>query len=223
MKLKEKLYLKKIELLHKYGMSRGYITPFSSYLYKELNETIINNIPVSMEIKYLKPNVSPGRCYDRSLMMFFAMEESELVRGSLEYFRIFGDEESENHGWVERYDYVYDPTWRFIYDKDFYYKIYNVKNTSRYNINEYCTRSNYNKETYEKIKSTTRETIKTNLNAKVHLLITVPILRELAKNNEKFKNELEKYLEEINYDEDEIIRERDEKLQKIFVKEKTSK
>ena len=96
MNLKQKLYLSKTNKLHKQGLLNGLIKPFDEELYQELNKTIFLNIPVDLDIKYLKPEVRPGRCYDRSLAMFFAMAKSYLVRGSLEYFRIFGDEEDIN-------------------------------------------------------------------------------------------------------------------------------
>ena len=71
MKLKQKLYLSKINKLYKVGLSKGLIKPFDEELYQELNKTIFLNIPVDLDIKYLKPEVRPGRCYDRSLAMLF--------------------------------------------------------------------------------------------------------------------------------------------------------
>ena len=107
MKLKEKLYLNKIDSLISIGLEKGLIEPFDDSFYEELNKTIISGIPVDIDIKYLKPVLPPGKCYDRSLKMFLAMEESLLVRGSIEYFRVFGDNSKDNHGWVERDNYVY--------------------------------------------------------------------------------------------------------------------
>ena len=109
MNIGNKLILKKINMLYTDGLLKGKIVPFNDDYYKELSGTIYNTIPVDIDIKYLMPKFKPGKCYDRSLKMFFAMDYSTLVRGSLEYFRMLGDKEGDNHGWVERDGYVYDP------------------------------------------------------------------------------------------------------------------
>lgn len=223
MKLKERLYLMKMEALYKTGVKKGLIIPFNDELYSELNKTIVNNIPVDIEIKYLRPDVGPGKCWDRSLYMFFSLEGSVLVRGSLEYFRFFGDESYENHGWVERDGLVYDPTWRCIYDKDYYYKIFNVQNVSRYTKDDYCNANELNREIYEKVKNTTRQKLKEDNDLRFSLSISVPLLREIARLNSDFKVELEKYLEEIDYDEEQIIKAMNEKIEKELQKNKICK
>jgi hypothetical protein len=98
--------------------------------------------------------------------------------------------------------------------------MFNIKNISRYSMEDYCRVSEENKKLYKKVKATTRETLKTDIDSRIYLLISVPLLRELATGNEEFKKDLEKYLEEINYDEEDIIKERDEELQKLFIKSK---
>ena len=206
MELKQKLYLYKINKLLEKGTTKGLIRPFDEELYNELNKTIFCNIPVDIDIKYLKPSVSPGRCYDRSLGMFFAMPNSYLVRGNLKYFKIFGDEEEPNHGWVERDGLVYDPTWRLIFDKNYYYKMFNVEEVVRANHEEFCNVSKENEELFIKVKSTTRESLKENGPDRYMLPVSVPLLRGIAEANEPFKKELELYLEEINYDGEAIMK-----------------
>ena len=205
MKLKQKMYLRKINSLILTGVKKGLIVPFDDELYSELNKTIINTCPVDIDIKYLKPKEAPGKCYDRSLKMFYAMENSVLTRGSLEYFRVlFGEMEDVNHGWVERDNYVYDPTWLCRYDKDYYYKIFKVMVDSKCNHEEFCSFSENNEKAYKKVKSTTRETFKKDGFDRMMLSTTIPLLRGIASNNPKLKVELEKYLKEIDYDEKEI-------------------
>ena len=200
MELKQKIYLLKIETLYKLGIKRGLIKPFDEELYQELNKTIFCNIPVDMDIKYLKPTERPGRCYDRSLEMFFAMSNSYLVRGNLEYFRMFGDEEEINHGWVERDNLVYDPTWRCTFNKDYYYKMFKVDNVEKINHEEYCSVSKENEELFISTKQRTRESLRVNGPDRYMLPVSVPLLKGIAENDENFKKELDKYLEEINYD-----------------------
>ena len=70
-----------MQLLLKKGISDKKIVPFNEELYKQMSHTYINGIPVSIHIKYLKPIIPPGKCYDRSLYMFFCFDKSILVRG----------------------------------------------------------------------------------------------------------------------------------------------
>lgn len=218
MKLLNKLYFMKLNILFDYGMQHGLIVPFSDFFYEKLNRTIMNTIPVGLDIKYLKPMVRPGKCYDRSLKMFFAMDDSELVRGSLEYFRIQGDEVGENHGWVEKDGCVYDPTWLARFDKDFYYKIFKVTDVNKCNHEEYCAINEINKEYYESVKNTTRESFKEEGKERFSLAMTIPILRSIADSNEDFKRELNKYLEDINYDEEAINERIDSLIEESMIK-----
>ena len=122
-KLYRIIYCKYIEKMFKKGIRLGKVQPFDDAYYNELSHTIYCTIPVDFDIKHLLPKSGPKKCYDRSFKMFLAMENSVLVRGSLEYFRMKGDD-GVNHGWVEREDKVYDPTWTIKVDKDFYYKLF---------------------------------------------------------------------------------------------------
>ena len=214
MKLKEKLYFNRINALFNAGIKNGLIIPFNDDFYKELNKTIVNTIPVGLDIKYLRPKISPGKCYDRSLKMFLAMDDSILVRGSLEYFRVQGDTEGENHGWVERYGYVYDPTFKCIIDKDYYYKIFKVRDEYKCNHEEYCNLCDSNRDYYIKVKSTTRESLKKDGSDRYQLAMTIPLLLGIANNNEEFRNELATYLKEINYDEEDIQKSIDDEINK---------
>ena len=214
MDLKGKLYYTKINLLILKGLNSGLIRSFDDDFYKELNKSIFNTIPVDIDIRFLKPELGPGRCYDRSLKMFFAMDNSLLVRGSLDYFRISGDISDVNHGWVERDNYVYDPTWLKIFDKDYYYKIFNVENVRKCNIEEYCNIADTNKELYQNVKNTTRDSLRNGGPNRYMLATTIPIIREIASSNRDFMKALKSYLEEINYNEIEINEAKNKELKK---------
>ena len=142
------------------------------------------------------------------------MAKSYLVRGNLEYFRMFGDEEEINHGWVERDNLVFDPTWQCIFNKDYYYKMFNITKASKVNHKEYCDISKDHEDLFIKVKSTTRDTLKENGPDRYMLPVTIPLLMGLSDTNYNFKNELEKYLEEINYDYDEIMKTMHDELYK---------
>ena len=70
-KIKKELYFYKMNLLIANGIYSKKIVPFDDDFYEQLSHTFINGLPVSMQIKYLKPILPPGKCYDRSLYMFF--------------------------------------------------------------------------------------------------------------------------------------------------------
>ena len=203
MELKEKIYFMKINSLIAKGIKRGLVVPFDEEYYNELNKTIVSYIPVDLDIKYLKPKVRPGKCYDRSLKMFYAMNNSELVRGSLEYFRVQGDDEGINHGWVERDGYVYDPTFKLRFVKDYYYKIFKVTDVDKVTQKGYCDICEYNNYYFNKAKSTTRESLRHGTE-RFMLATVIPLLEGIAEGNEDFKRELAIYLKEINYNYDEI-------------------
>ena len=204
MNLAKLLYYKKLDYQFKFGIIKGLIVPYDDGFYKELNKTIVDTYPVGIDIKYIRPKLGPGKCYDRSLKMFFAIDNSVLVRGSLKYFRLMGDTEGVNHGWVEKDGYVYDPTWLFRFNKDYYYKIFGVEKEYKTTIEEYCNCSAENNELYTKIKNTTKESIKNNMLDKLTLYTIVPLLKGLASGNEDLKRELDEYLESVEYDEEDI-------------------
>ena len=204
MYLTKLLYYKKLNYHFKLGIIRGLIVPYDDNFYGYLNKTIIDTYPVGIDIKYIRPKLGPGKCYDRSLKMFFAMDNSVLVRGSLKYFRLLGDNDGVNHGWVEKDGYVYDPTWLFRFDKDYYYKIFGVEKEYKTTIEEYCNCSAENNELYRKIKSTTIDSIKNNFLDKLTLYTMVPLLLGIASDNEDFKRDLVEYLKSVEYDEEEI-------------------
>ncbi len=198
------LYYKKLNYHFKLGIMKGLIVPYDDQFYKELNKTIIDTYPVGIDIKYIRPKLGPGKCYDRSLKMFFAMDNSTLVRGSLKYFRLLGDNEGVNHGWVEKDGCVYDPTWLFKFNKDYYYKIFGVEKEDKITTEEYCNICAENNELYNRIKNTTKESIKNNMLDKLTLYTIVPLLKGLASGNEDFKRELDEYLESVEYDEEDM-------------------
>ena len=79
--IKKSLYFSKMQLLLNKGVADKKIIPFDDEFYEKLNHTYISGLPVSIHIKYLKPIVGPGKCYDRSLYMFFCFDDAILVRG----------------------------------------------------------------------------------------------------------------------------------------------
>ena len=79
-----------MQLLLNKGDADKKIIPFDDEFYDKLNQTYISGLPVSIHIKYLKPIAGPGKCYDRSLYMFFCFDDAILFTNPKEdYVRMF--------------------------------------------------------------------------------------------------------------------------------------
>lgn len=215
--IEDNLYIKKSNLLYKQGKLDGKIVPFDNSFYEELSKTYISSIPVSIHIKYLKPDKAPMKCIDRSLYMFFAIDNSLLVRGNSRYIKILSGKGTGKHGWIERDNYVYDPTYTERFDKDLYYKIFGLTDISKYTKEEYCS-IDRNRELYEEIKSATIEDYKPSGKRRMELGMSIPLIKGIAQmsNDKDFISDLDSFLEEINYDEEQIYNEVNRAFQKMI-------
>lgn len=200
--LKRFLYFSKMNLQIRKGLLDGRITPFSEDFYEKLRHTYIDCLPVSIHIKYLKPIVPPGKCYDRSLYMFFSFDNAILVRGDIKNLELKYGLNDAGHGWIEIDNYVYDPTSLMRFDKDLYYQIYQPKNIIKCNKDEYCLDTD-NKEIYNEIKNTTINDFVSDGKRRNELLTVIPLVLSMAdlSDNEQFKVELNNWLALIKYDE----------------------
>ena len=214
--LKQKAFFLKRDLLLRQGLSDGRIVFFDDDFYEKLSHTYVSTLPVSIHIKYLKPTNPPGKCYDRSLYMFFSINDAVLVRGNQKEFEYRFGKQNDGHGWIEVGNYVYDPSSLLRFDKDLYYKIYGVNNVSKCNIKEYLEISKSNEEMYKMIKNTTIDDFKPNGKKRYELSMSIPLVMGIAQksNNQEFIGELNSYLDLINYDEKDINNE----LNDIFEK-----
>lgn len=216
-RLKKELYFSKCQLLFQKGLNDGKIVPFDEEFYKLMSTTYVSCIPVSMHIKYFKPILPPGKCYDRSLYMFFCFDDALLFRGDQKDLELkFGKEDAE-HGWIEIGNYVYDPSLMLRFDKDLYYKIYVPTNIQKYTKEEYCSRDG-NKKLYHDVKNTTIDDFLPGGSRRCDLMNIIPNLKGIADNslNEQFQKEVDQWLKTIKYDELEIQDELDRKLEKII-------
>lgn len=210
--LKNELYFRKMHLLYKKGIEDGSIVPFDEDFYKKMSHTYISCLPVSIHIKYLKPIMGPGKCYDRSLYMFFCFKNAVLVRGDTKDLELKYGKESAGHGWIEIGDYCYDPSLLCKFKRDVYYRMYKPYNISKTTLEEYI---NYNKgcckQFYENIVNTKLEDFLPNGSKRLDLCMTIPLVQGIAENgkDENFKTELKDYLELIQYDERQLFEELD--------------
>ena len=66
MKLKDKIYLKKVKYEMIKGALQGKIIPFDEEFYKSMSTTYFSCRPISMHIKYLKPIKSKDLFYNET-------------------------------------------------------------------------------------------------------------------------------------------------------------
>ena len=213
--LKRNLYFTRLNFLYHKGLKDGSITFFDEEFYEKMGSTYFNTIPVSIHIKYLKPLLPPGKCYDRNLYMFLCFDDALLVRGDCKYLELEYGKDSSRYGWIEIDDYVYDPSLLMRFEKDIFYKIYLPTNVERYTKEEYI---NKNREFYEKVKNTAIEDFMPNGKKRHELCVTIPLLQSIAElsTNSEFKKDLDNYLELIKYDEKSVFEEMNKTLKKLF-------
>lgn len=217
--LKKEIYLNKLQVLTTKGIKEGKIVPFDDEFYNKMSHVYFNCIPISMHIKYLRPTMGPGKCYDRSLYMFFCFDDSLLVRGDIKVLEVKYGKKQAGHGWIEIGDYVYDPTTLMRYEKEYYYQLYKISNVQKTSKEEY---NKINNNYYDEVRSVSISDFQPNGKKRMDLLVTIPLIKEISalSGNEQFKNEVEKYLEEIQYDSQKIYEESERKFFKLLRKNK---
>ena len=215
--IKTNIYNFKLKKLLVKGIKSGEVTQFSDELYKQMSQTFVAGLPVSIHIRYLNPTSGPGKCLDRSLYMFFCFDNALLVRGDCEDLAMrFGSEDSE-HGWIEIDDYVYDSSLLLRFKKDLYYELYRPTNVVKCSKDEYCSTIEQ-KKAYDEVRNTTIDDFKPHGKRRLELGASIPLARIFANNskNKGFMNELNEFISLIEYDEEEIQNEMNERFQKVF-------
>lgn len=216
--MKKGLYFRKMQLLIKKSVEDGSIVPFDEKFYEKMSHTYISCLPVSMHMKYLKPTVAPGKCYDRSLYMFLCFPNAVLVRGDNKDLELRYGKENAGHGWIEMDGYCYDPTLLLRFKKEVYYEIYKPYNVSKMTTEEYKNCCDSNKQFYEDIVNTKLNDFQPNGRKRTDLCVTIPLVQGIAEmgTNEDFKKEFNEYLKSIQYDEKQVYEEMNQSFQKVF-------
>lgn len=213
--LKKRLFFAKFEILWREALCKGKIMEFDDGIYDDMSNTYISCLPVSLYIKYSKHLFPLGTCFDRSLYMFLALDDALLVRGNNKDLEYNYGKGHGGHGWIERGNYVYDPSLMIKFDKATYYALYGCSNVVK------IDKSSYLKEHQDFVD----KHVSHNLNdfrpggaRRLELGILIIQLKELSSmlDDEEFSAELNKYLDSIQYDDAQIQREREEAIQKIL-------
>ena len=217
--IKKGLYFSKMALLFNRGIKDGKIVPFDDEFYEKMSHTFFNCIPISMHIRYLKPVMPPGKCYDRSLFMFFCFDDALLVRGDNKDLELRFGKENAGHGWIEMDDYVYDPSLLMRFERDLYYKIYSPTDVHKATKEDY---QKVNRSYYDDVRNTSISDFQPGGCKRTDLCVSIPLVRGAAdySTDEGFKKELNEYLELIQYDEKQVYDELNFKFCSEFQKVK---
>ena len=204
--LRKKLYFKKMNLLFYNGLKEHKIVPLPTEFVETMKHTFVSGLPVSIHLKFLKPMMSPGRCLDRSLCMFFCFDDAILVRGDCKDLEYKYGKEEAIHGWVEIDNYVYDPTLLMRIDKDLYYDMYQPTNVIKATKEDYCS-IEANRKLFDDVRSTTIKDYQPNGRKRMDLAMTMPLAIGIAQDsgNQEFISELNEFLSLIEYDEDQVF------------------
>ena len=217
--LKKELYFAKMAVIYEKGLEEGKIVPYDFDFMEHLNNKFFNGIPVSIHMKHLKPIMPPGQCYDRSFYMFCCFDDAILVQGDNKDLELRYGKDHAWHTWIERGDYVYDPSIMKRFDKDIYYKIFKPKNIKRKTKEEFCSDED-SKKFYDSISKTTIEDYLPGGEKRTSLLVSLPLVMGIAnvEGNEEMKRELDSWLERIDYNPEQIHNQANEERRSILNK-----
>ncbi|MDO4282805.1 MAG: hypothetical protein Q4D02_04135 [Clostridia bacterium] len=210
-----RLFLKRIYLLLKIGVFLGKVQLFEEDVYDKLKGFYFNGIPLSIHIKYLKPIMGPGKCYDRSLLLSFGFEHPTLIQADMKDLELKYGKDSAWHYFIESNGYVYDPTMLLKIDKRLYYLMRKPKNMQSWSDKELKAIP-----LIENIKKTSINDLRTSLEQRANLLCVVPLIQEIVNdsNNDSFQKEYHDFLVDIQYDFESISKEVDNAIYELLSK-----
>ena len=214
-KLRKKLFFAKFKILATKSEYQGKIMEFDDEIYEKMSNTIIACFPVSFYIKHSTHMFPIGTCYDRSLYMFLALDDAILVRGNNKDLEYNYGKGHGGHGWIEVGDYVYDPSLMLKFDKDTYYKLYGTSDVYKIDKETYLRE---HKEFVESVVSNDFNEFRPGGKRRLDLGILVIQVQALASmiSDDEFKKDLADYLALIQYDADQIQREREAGIQEML-------
>lgn len=211
--LKDILYKTKRRIMLEKAWNRGLIKPFDEDLYERLSKVYVACLPLTIQLKYYKPEVGDfGDCYARSTYLTTGFDDATLVRGVRKDMEQAYGEGNGGHGWVENDGWVYDPTSLLMYRKDIYYKAYGVSDVTSYSKEVYSK-----SKLYQGIINTSIDDFKPGGDKRTDLIMIIPFTERIAqlKKDNGFIEELNEFLEEIEYDYESIIKELQEDMTKL--------
>lgn len=213
--LRKKLFFAKFKVYGTKMEQERKITEFDDEIFEKMKNTIIACFPVSLYIKYSEYMFPIGTCYDRSLYMFLALDDAILVRGNNKDLEYNYGKGHGGHGWVEVGDYVYDPSIMAKFEKDVYYKLYGTTDVTKVDKETYLSE---HQEFVDMVVSTDYDDFRPGGKRRLELGVLVTQIQTIASmiDDKEFKKDLASYLDLIEYDADEIQRERDKVINELL-------
>ncbi len=221
---RKKLYFEKLNRMYVFGVLTKKIFTFDDEFYDSFKNNIYLGLPVSLILKHrpsivfqnINPNSIERKCFDYALMLFLFMEDATWVRGDVKNLELEYGKDSAFHDWIEKDGYVYDVHNGAKFEKDFYYKMFKCSNVRKWGMEEYCSIEG-NKKLVEDFRSITIDDYRPNGKRRLDLLTKIPMIKSIAiiSGNQDFINDLNAYLELIEYDEEQIYNQMNEWMSRI--------
>ena len=201
--LLDKLKLKHIDRMHYYGLKHNRIFPYPDQLFDLLRPYNMGGFPAS--ILLFENELCNGHCYDRAMLMQLPFEDARVVHADIETLRVSAGEDYAEHAFVETEAFGCGKTWvidtsmGLIFDKDFYYRIERPK-INRVFSKEECMR---HPDIIENLAGDFEKD-------KYSLLLTLPLVESAIKASnhlgtviyrERILKEIEKFKQDIKFDE----------------------
>lgn len=172
------------------GMKCHMIEFYDEEFIGRLRGKSLYGVPLSIVI--LSNVMCAGRCYEMSIVQTLGMDKFNLIRGNVNYYPL---EDYPNHCWVEKDDWVYEPTNGMKVRKDIYYDLFEVEVLERYD-EKTCVNDEIYMENIAKYKTESEK----------NLLLIELLLKTLKYLEKKHKTiNGERLLKEINLYEQENI------------------
>ena len=130
--LKRDLYCAQKQLLMRKGIIDKKITTFDDSYYENKKPMELDGVTYDTYSKDLSKLLPSGKCYEKTLYMFFCFEEAILVIADDKELEYQYGKEYARHSWIEIGDYVYDTSLMKRFDRALYYEIYQPDNIQKY-------------------------------------------------------------------------------------------
>lgn len=201
-KLIKKLTLIREAFMLDNGIKVGLVKPINEEMYNRLKNYFFAGLPLNIQVKYVRPNISGGKCDIRARFLMFAFDEAILVKGNHGVIQTLSENEDGEHWWVEDETSVYDPTSLLAYDKDFYYRLNHVKNVEKFRREELL------EDPYiKRINDSSLEDLLPQGKSRFDLLESIPLLEYPFCSNPDLAKYLEEFKHLVSYDYGEIMKE----------------
>lgn len=118
------------------GHKKGLVYKYPDILFDYLRPYVLGGVPASITL--FVNELCNGKCYDRAELMSLAFDDAIIVHGDVKGLKELDSESNPEHAFVitkefgSNKEWVVDTSVGLIFDKDYYYKIEEVKENKRF-------------------------------------------------------------------------------------------